>query len=611
MFLRFSSTYDMFSMTSPTMPYVFVLFGSQKCAAQGVTRESQDDAGNFTYSCSVDAPQFLVTGCSDNSVPLSLVLETASGEDISRTVVGSFQYLEGSAGEDSITRPDELPKHATEPAAPQQGQTGSSPKPLENAMPSDAGTNTYDYQPAAENGQYGNNNTNNTFQQPGTNDMITAYRSSSFTNPHYHRRVGGWHHGYGSTLGSTVRGSSSLDHHGGLGRHGLAHLPIPTSGGSGVPQLVRTSTISNGPSSSGYHPMSLYSSKAVLKINGKLDTMTHGWTDEEWSNKRRLVLFKKSQDGSTLIANFKPVAPSERPHGSICISCIWWEEKKECFVTSVDTISLLEQLVASPAKFSVEEKNRIRRNLEGFHPLTVSKAKAESEEFFKIIMGFPNPKPRNIEKDVKVFPWKILEQALKKIIGKYSASPSSTLPPTAMMAPASAGGYAALPTPPGHGMSQHGLGSQHADPYSQSTIHSSHDNIPSPRSLSGSGPNWAPYTTAPAYSSTAARTLSPQSQSHLRHHHSPQTQQPHIRINTNTAPLPAVTSYDTRTVTTGGYGSTGLHTPLSHHHSNATPPRWDTSSSAYDNGYSSLSGHHHSNQPVYGTATYSDSAPRA
>jgi hypothetical protein len=34
-------------------------------------------------------------------------------------------------------------------------------------------------------------------------------------------------------------------------------------------------------------------------------------------------------------------------------------------------------------------------------------------------MGFPNPKPRNIEKDVKVFPWKILGHALKKIIGKY------------------------------------------------------------------------------------------------------------------------------------------------------------------------------------------------
>jgi hypothetical protein len=80
----------------------------------------------------------------------------------------------------------------------------------------------------------------------------------------------------------------------------------------------------------------------------------------------------------------------------------------------------LEQLVN--VRFTVEEKNRIRRNLEGFRPLTVSKAKADSEDFFKIIMGFPNPKPRNIEKDVKVFPWKILSHALKKIISKYVRS---------------------------------------------------------------------------------------------------------------------------------------------------------------------------------------------
>jgi len=105
---------------------------------------------------------------------------------------------------------------------------------------------------------------------------------------------------------------------------------------------------------------------------------------------------------------------------SICISCIYWEEKNECFVTSVDTIYLLEQLVA--ARFTVEEKNRIRRNLEGFRPLTVSKGKQDSEEFFKVIMAFPNPKPRNIEKDVKVFHWKDLSSALKKIIGKYVSS---------------------------------------------------------------------------------------------------------------------------------------------------------------------------------------------
>jgi hypothetical protein len=160
-------------------------------------------------------------------------------------------------------------------------------------------------------------------------------------------------------------------------------------------------------------------SKAKLNIVGDLESMAQSWTTEECDNRRRIVLFRKHQQGATLTATFKPVSVNERPPNSICISCIYWAEKGDCYVTSVDTIHLLEQLVAAPARFTVEEKNRIRRNLEGFRPLTVSKAKPDSEEFFKIIMGFPNPKPRNIEKDVKVFPWKILAQALKKIISKY------------------------------------------------------------------------------------------------------------------------------------------------------------------------------------------------
>lgn len=154
-----------------------------------------------------------------------------------------------------------------------------------------------------------------------------------------------------------------------------------------------------------------------MNIQGDLESMARNWTEEEWEAKRRLVLFKREQNGSTITTTFQGVSGEERPPSAICISCIYWEEKGDFFVTSVDTIYLLEQLVA--ARFTVEEKNRIRRNLEGFRPLTVSKGKPDSEEFFKVIMAFPNPKPRNIEKDVKVFYWKDLANALKKIIGKY------------------------------------------------------------------------------------------------------------------------------------------------------------------------------------------------
>ncbi|KAK9475428.1 uncharacterized protein V1510DRAFT_371677, partial [Dipodascopsis tothii] len=160
--------------------------------------------------------------------------------------------------------------------------------------------------------------------------------------------------------------------------------------------------------------------RASLKIIGNLDEMTQHWSPEERKAKRRIVCFSRSQKGANVRTSFRPISISDYVISSTCISCIFWEAKQDFYVTSVDCIFLLEQLINS--RFTVEEKNRIRRNLEGYRPLTVSKGKAGSEEFFKLIMSFPNPKPRNIEKDVKVFPWKVLAQALKKIVSKYSAS---------------------------------------------------------------------------------------------------------------------------------------------------------------------------------------------
>jgi hypothetical protein len=164
--------------------------------------------------------------------------------------------------------------------------------------------------------------------------------------------------------------------------------------------------------------------KANLKIIGDLDTMAQAWTAEEWNARRRLVQFWRRQEGNEIHCDFQAVQQADRQPNSIVVSCIFWQERNDCFITSVDCIYLLESLIG--VRFTVEEKNRIRRNLEGFRPLTVSKCKPDSADFFKLIMSFPNPKPRNIEKDVKVFPWKTLPYALKKIIGKYTASYSST-----------------------------------------------------------------------------------------------------------------------------------------------------------------------------------------
>ena len=199
-------------------------------------------------------------------------------------------------------------------------------------------------------------------------------------------------------------------------------------GPSSNPPLIRTSTLNSvtasanfsaSPSSSSqpFNPYAMYPNKAFLEIRGDLDAMAEDWSEEEKGAKRRLVEFKRKQNGNTITTVFQPVTIEQRAPNSICVSCIWWEERDEAYVTSVDTIQLLESLVG--VRFTVEEKNRIRRNLEGFRPQTVAKGKNDSESFFKTIMDFPNPKPRNIEKDVKVFPWKTLSEALKKIISKY------------------------------------------------------------------------------------------------------------------------------------------------------------------------------------------------
>ena len=157
--------------------------------------------------------------------------------------------------------------------------------------------------------------------------------------------------------------------------------------------------------------------------------MAMGWTAEEKEEKRRLVEFEREQEDPILKVSFKLVDLDSRRPNSICVSCVWCEDNDETYITSVDCIYLLESLVGS--RFTVEEKNRVRRNLEGFKPRTVSKRvknrkqsdKTEEElkndELFDVIMGFPDPKPRNIEKDIKVFPWKILPDALKKVLSKF------------------------------------------------------------------------------------------------------------------------------------------------------------------------------------------------
>lgn len=205
-------------------------------------------------------------------------------------------------------------------------------------------------------------------------------------------------------------------------------VPQPSNIKHSYNASISTSSSSSPPTDRSGLPIS-GSQRASLELHGNIQDMAVGWSHDEWRSRRRLVQFWRKQEGTTIHAICKPILPEEYIPNSVVVSCIFWDVTNECYITSVDVIYLLEALVAS--RFNVEEKNRIRRNLEGLKPKTISKiAKGGDdklnkihEEFFKLVMSFPNPKPRHIEKDIKIFPWRVLASALNKIISKYSAAP--------------------------------------------------------------------------------------------------------------------------------------------------------------------------------------------
>ncbi|CAL1707999.1 unnamed protein product [Somion occarium] len=160
------------------------------------------------------------------------------------------------------------------------------------------------------------------------------------------------------------------------------------------------------------------SQRVILDVGSPVETMAVDWTDEEVKVGRRLIRFYSQQNGTKLTVTCDHIKQDDYHEGDAVVSCIYRKDTNSCYVTSVDIICLLESLTNE--SFEIEEKNRIRRNLEGFRPKTVSKNRSGSEDFFQQIMDFPAPKPRNIEKDVKVFDWNVLPQALDKIISKYS-----------------------------------------------------------------------------------------------------------------------------------------------------------------------------------------------
>lgn len=404
-----------------TQQYLTVVFGSRR--VQGLLQKlSTPTHQQGNYVLSVDVPAFDATGSSNTQIPLYLDL----GDGSSPMSFGTYQYTDATAfgiasPSPSLSRKRKLSSDMGAVGSPSLGKRTSS-----NALSSDFDNSS----PSAGSGL---SNGLSPFNQPpsNVNYALTGARPQAYGGmPPTSQATPRYGHSPQTTASHLNIQSSAYPY--GPGTYLSDRSPVPqgsmvgqvTTSGASNPTLVRTSTLNGdvvGPTPvPAYHSYPYQSnSKASLKLDGDLNSMTDNWKADEISTQRRLVRFTRSQTGSTITAQFQPVTLEDhaKAPGHIYVNCIYWKEKGACYITSVDTIQLLEALVA--VRFTVEEKNRIRRNLEGFRPATVSKTRADCEEFFKTIMGFPSPKPRNIEKDVKVFPWRILGHALKKIIGKY------------------------------------------------------------------------------------------------------------------------------------------------------------------------------------------------
>jgi hypothetical protein len=442
MFVCITTLYELITTNSPAFS---LMFGQRKCPAS-VTKASSQGGGVCQYQITAEAPEFARTSWSSVQVPVSLFMESGDGDLIAKVDVGHFTYVDGELPDDGGVGQDASRKRKLSPDSAELMRSPVKRVPAQQLRAKeDYGSFTYatadggPYSPYMHQGAYATQLSQYGRAAPGypsSRHLAFSYpsstASSSPTVKAHSPQASTWNPSYAGLGSSMARGAGEPP--GGSHRGSVTSLPSP--GLPANPPLIRTSILQQPPSPATtphgahagqpFNAYALYPHKAKLELQGDLDAMARNWTEEEWECKRRLVHFKRTQAGSTITTQFQPVTAEDRPQGSICISCIYWEERSECFVTSVDTIFLLEQLVA--ARFTVEEKNRIRRNLEGFRPLTVSKGKAESEEFFKVIMAFPTPKPRNIEKDVKVFHWKDLASALKKIISKYVSPCVSVLP---------------------------------------------------------------------------------------------------------------------------------------------------------------------------------------
>jgi hypothetical protein len=157
-----------------------------------------------------------------------------------------------------------------------------------------------------------------------------------------------------------------------------------------------------------------------LEFTHALQTLCENWTEEELEIGRRLARFTTIRKDNNFVLSCEVILQETYDPEDVVISCIYYKSTDEFYVTSVDILYLFEN-VADEA-LGTSEKTRLRRNIQSFSPTRVEKADEEYGELYTQIMKFPPPKPRTIEKKIKVFRWVQLEDILTKIASKYVSS---------------------------------------------------------------------------------------------------------------------------------------------------------------------------------------------
>lgn len=162
--------------------------------------------------------------------------------------------------------------------------------------------------------------------------------------------------------------------------------------------------------------------RVALHFWNPTQEMCVGWDREERAVGRRLVRFGWAIDAERILVTCDAVSqrtfdadPAGRKSAAhVVVSCIWRRETGAHCITSVDMLRLLELLYGETV--CVEEKNRVRRHLERFAPCAIGRRREGADFYNDVVAKFPNPKPLNIQKDIKVFDWSVLEEALESIM---------------------------------------------------------------------------------------------------------------------------------------------------------------------------------------------------